>query len=96
MLAHQRNEDSLTRFTIMGERCSGTNYIEKLFLTNFNIEITWDYGWKHWVGFNDFKNDKLENETLFVCIIREPIGWIDSLYRHKHHIPKENYVNLTP
>lgn len=82
----------IKHFTIMGERCSGTNYIEKLFSTNIlNLDITWDYGWKHWFGFYDFQNNEVENETLFIGIIRDPIEWIDSLYRMKHSIPPENY-----
>lgn len=82
----------IKRFTIMGERCSGTNYIDKLFSTNIlNLDITWDYGWKHWLGFYDFQNNEVENETLFIGIIRDPIEWIDSLYRMKHHIPPENH-----
>lgn len=87
----QGSRDNIKRFTIMGERCSGTNYIETLFLNNFEIEIDWSFGWKHWFGFYDFKHDEYENETLFIGIIRDPIEWIDSLYRHKHHIPPENH-----
>jgi hypothetical protein len=86
----QTDKNIINRFTIMGERCSGTNYFENLFCENFNIELTWDYGWKHWFGFYDFKCDKLENETLFIGIIRDPIEWIDSLYKNLHHIPLVN------
>lgn len=78
-------------FTIMGERCSGTNYIEEMITLNFDINITWNYGWKHWFGFYNFKNDIVENQTLFVGIIRDPIEWIDSLFKHKIHIPLENH-----
>lgn len=85
------NVNKIKYFTIIGERCSGTNYIEQLFTSNFDTEITWNYGWKHWVGFCDFKNDIIENNTLFIGVIRDPIEWIDSLFRNKHHIPLENY-----
>lgn len=92
MITMKKNNSKIKRFTIMGERCSGTNYIQKLFLKNvFNADITWNYGWKHWFGFYDFKNDEYENETLFIGIIRDPIEWINSLYANKHHIPTENY-----
>ena len=46
----------VNKFTIYGERCSGTNYLEEIILHNFNINVTWDYGWKHFFGSYDFKN----------------------------------------
>ena len=79
----------IKNFTIMGERCSGTNYLENLVLENFNIEVTWKYGWKHFFGFYDFKKNEEEDETLFIGIVRHPIYWIDSFYREQHHIPNK-------
>lgn len=35
-----------SKFTIYGERCSGTNFLEEIMLANFDIVVTWDYGWK--------------------------------------------------
>lgn len=75
-----------TKFTIYGERCSGTNYLENLILDNFNIDITWNYGWKHFFGFYNFSNTEEENNTLFIGIIRNPITWIDSFFNNQHHI----------
>jgi hypothetical protein len=77
-------------FTIYGERCSGTNFLEETIKANFNIEITWKYGWKHFFGFYDFKQTEKENDTLFIGIIREPINWLYSFYMNPHHVPKEN------
>ena len=73
----------ITRFTIYGERCSGTNYLQELIELNFDVETTWDYGWKHFFGFNDLLNS---DDTLFICIVRNPIDWINSLYKNKHHL----------
>ena len=42
---------TIKNFTIFGERCSGTNYVQQLILKNFDTEITWKYGWKHFFGF---------------------------------------------
>ena len=81
---------------IYGERCSGTNYLEKLLDINFHVNIKWNYGWKHFFGFHDLSNS---DNTLFVCIIRNPIDWINSLYRTPHHIPhhllenKDSFLN---
>ena len=70
-------------YTIFGERCSGTNYLEDIMSKNFDIELTWKYGWKHFFGWNDLSNS---DDTLFICIVRNPIDWINSLYRDKHHV----------
>lgn len=76
----------IKNYTIMGERCSGTNYLEQLITENFNISITWKYGWKHFFGFYDFKGSEDEDETLFIGITRHPIEWIDSFFKIQHHI----------
>ena len=81
----------ITQFTIFGERCSGTNYIQNIMKMNFELDITWQYGWKHHFGFNDF-NDS--DNTLFICIVREPYSWMNSFYQCKHHLPPE--LAMTP
>ena len=74
----------MKKVTIYGERCSGTNYLEELLLLNFHVEIVWDYGWKHFFGFNDLTNS---DDILFIGIIRNLEDWLNSLYREKHHLP---------
>jgi hypothetical protein len=74
----------MKKVTIYGERCSGTNYLEELLLLNFNVEIVWDYGWKHFFGFNDLTNS---DDILFIGIIRNLEDWLNSLYRCPHHLP---------
>jgi len=78
------------KYTIYGERCSGTNYLENLINLNFNSEITWEFGWKHFFGFNDLNNS---DDTLFIAIVRDPYNWINSLYREQHHLPT-NFKNI--
>lgn len=77
----------IQNFTIYGERCSGTTYLEELIKENFEINYVTNYIWKHFFGNYDFKNDENENNTLFIGIIRHPIDWIDSFYNNQHHIP---------
>jgi hypothetical protein len=81
----------MKKVTIYGERCSGTNYLEELLLLNFDIEIVWDYGWKHYFGFNDLSNS---DDVLFIGIIRNLEDWINSLYRIPHHLPYDLTVNI--
>lgn len=88
----------MKKITIYGERCSGTNYLEELLLLNFDVEIVWSYGWKHFFGFSDLSNS---DDTLFIGIIRNLEDWINSLYRDKHHLPEhltktiDTYLNDT-
>jgi nicotinamide riboside kinase len=84
----------LKKYTIYGERTSGTTYLKNIIDKNFDIKLTWEYGWKHFFGFND---EKLKNsdDTLFICIIRDPFEWINSLFREKHHLPLKYKTNLT-
>ncbi len=81
-------------YTIYGERCSGTNYLENLINKNFDIQLTWSYGWKHFFGFNDelLKNS---DDTLFICIVKNPIDWINSFFRNKHHLPLRYKTELS-
>lgn len=67
-------------YTIFGERCSGTAYLEALMEKNFDTTVTWAYGWKHYFGFEDFSNS---DDTLFICIVRNLPDWINSFYRTK-------------
>jgi hypothetical protein len=80
----------ITKFTIYGERCSGTNYLEILIKMNFDIDITWEYGWKHFFGFRDLSNS---NDTLFVAIVRNPYDWINSFYENPYHLCDEVKIN---
>ena len=72
-------------FTILGERHSGTNFLQGTIEQNFDLSVTWDYGWKHWMGFNDEKI-KNANDTIFFCISRNIFDWCYSFYLKPHHV----------
>jgi len=72
------------KVTIYGERCSGTNYLEQLLLLNFDVEIIWDYGWKHFFGHSDLTNT---DDIVFIGIVRNLYDWINSFYKEKHQLP---------
>ena len=85
---------NLSNFTIYGERCSGTNYLESVILSNFDVNITWNYGWKHFFGFQDNLLSH-SDDTLFIFIVRDLHKWINSFYREKHHLPLQVINHLT-
>lgn len=86
----------IKKFSILGERCSGTNFLENAMIENFDIGLTWEYGYKHFFGFNQFIDS---DDVLFIGIIRDPYAWINSLYLQKYHLSMElrtsvfNYLN---
>jgi hypothetical protein len=98
-------------FTIMGERCSGTHFLQHAILKHFNL--TYVKGEKHFFGNKEFRSaltasgcslehltvherqmldfDKIDPNNLIVfCIVRDPVEWVDSFYKRKHHVPKPN------
>lgn len=85
------NNIMIKRFTIYGERCSGTNYLENIIKKNFDVEVTWDYGWKHFFGHSDLSNS---DDVLFICIVRNPFDWINSFYKIPSHLPMKMRQNI--
>lgn len=63
-------KNPIKKFTILGERCSGTNFLEQTILENFDVELTWEFGHKHFFGFHQFSHNNKENETLFIGIVK--------------------------
>jgi len=87
---------NITNFTILGERCSGTNFLEEAMVTNFNMSYNAVYGNKHFFCLNPYPTDKqLTNNTLFIGIIRNPIYWLNSFSKELYHIPDVNKKNLS-
>ena len=74
----------INEYKIYGERCTGTHYLKELMQTNFNITEANNLGSKHFFGVNPLTNT---DNILFICIVRNPIDWLNSLYKRKHHVP---------
>ena len=77
---------TIKNVTIFGERCTGTNYLHILIKMNFVTKITWKYGYKHWFrpceGCTSLKKS---DDTLFICIVRGIVPWMNSFFRTPHH-----------
>ena len=83
----------IKKFAILGERCSGTNFLEESISSNFNITHTIEHGNKHFFCFNKFDNVNTD-DTLFIGIIRNPIYWLNSFSKEMHHVPEINRKTL--
>lgn len=79
-------------FTILGERCSGTTFLEESMKNNFHLNYSSNFN-KHFFCFNTYDKEKTK-DTLFIGIIRNPIYWLNSFSRELHHIPEINRKNL--
>jgi hypothetical protein len=91
-------EYCLKYFTIFGERCSGTTFLENSILKNFDLEVTWKYGWKHMWNSPDFDPpfgyNSDDGETLFIGIVRNPVNWIDSFFIKPYHVPENKMSSI--
>ena len=67
---------------ICGERCSGTNYLQKLLEDNFDVEIVWELGWKHFP-----MRIPVPDDLYVICISRNVHDWVGSMLKHRHHVP---------
>lgn len=81
------------KFTIYGERHSGTNFLEQCIQDRFGLELTYFFGFKHFFGWTKpeiISYHKLSLHTLFIGIVRDPYDWIMSFYKIPYHVPKKN------
>lgn len=83
---------NISHFSILGERCSGTNYLEQLILHNFELTYTKKFGHKHFFGYNNFNQS---DNVLFIGIIRNPVYWINSFSKELYHVPEVNHNIIT-
>jgi hypothetical protein len=85
--------NQIKKFVILGERCSGTNFLEEVIKTNFDLDYTYEYGNKHFFCFNNYDKNKTD-DILFIGIIRNPIYWLNSFSKELYHIPEINRKSL--
>jgi hypothetical protein len=91
MIYQQKKPTPILNYTIFGERHSGTNLVKNLHNHYFDIKLTWEFGWKHWIGFTPKKTIVDSENTLFVCVVRNPYDWLMALYKNPYHMPVKNY-----
>jgi len=85
----------MRRYTILGERRSGTNFLEKLISDNFDLKLDWLGGWKHFFGYKRYEY-KLKNnqDVIYLCIVRNPIDFLMSFYNTKLMQSEERVKNI--
>lgn len=87
----------IDKFTIYGERHSGTNFLEQCIKDRFGLELTYFFGFKHFFGWTKpetISYHRLSLHTLFIGIVRDPYDWIMSFHNIPYHVPKKNRKSL--
>ena len=79
-------------FSILGERCSGTSYLQRLIEGNFDANSTDDYHYRHFFGFEQVKFPyKKAQCVLFVGVVRAPVAWLDCFYKYQWQLDQWQY-----
>jgi len=86
----------MMKYTILGERCSGTKFLENLVSINFEIDIQWEgIGWKHFFNFDGYESRIMSNsQLLYIGIVRNPIDYLISFYNNPHHQSVDRTVDM--
>lgn len=85
--SQHRCKDTIKNYTIIGERHSGTNWLENILSSRLSCDLTWDCGSKHFINPNPNKLAQ-SNNTLFVCITRNIYDWLGGFFRLPHHVDR--------
>lgn len=73
--------DKITRFQVLGERSSGTNYIKRLLGRNTSLIPTEALGWKH--GFPHAR--AIPADLLVIGVVRGADDWLRSMHTKPWH-----------
>ena len=71
---------------LIGERCSGTNFLQVLVSKHLPVKFVGPYGSKHFpTWFNLTHQWKRDSNIIFLVIFRNPYDWLRSFYKTPHH-----------
>ncbi|MDU8911302.1 hypothetical protein [Aestuariicoccus sp. MJ-SS9] len=72
-----------TRYQVMGERSSGTNFVKRLLGRNTSLRPCEDLGWKH--GFAQMT--AIPEDMAVICVVRHAAPWALSMHAKPWHCP---------
>lgn len=78
----------ITHVCILGERVSGTTYLQSLITSNTNLKICTSFGHKHFYQNTDLIKTNSNSHILFLFITRDVIEWLQSLMFNSFHTHK--------
>lgn len=71
----------ITRFQVLGERSSGTNFVKRLLGRNSSLTPSEALGWKH--GFTHMT--AVPSDMAVICVIRSADTWATSMFAKPWH-----------
>ena len=83
--ARIRPDAQITRFQVLGERSSGTNYASRLIGKNTSLDPDTPLGWKH--GFPDYRD--MPADLLIIAMVRHAGAWSRSMHKRPWHTRAE-------
>lgn len=82
---HRRHEGPVSLLQVVGERGSGTNFVERILTENTPLAPDPAQGWKH--GF--VQVPAIAPQALVVAVFRAPLPWLRSLHARPWHATPE-------
>jgi hypothetical protein len=73
---------TIKKFTVIGERCTGTNLAKALIERNLGLEYV-ELCAKHYFQPTAFEN-KCLNDLLVIATVRDPFQWVAAMWVNKH------------
>ncbi|WP_415920334.1 hypothetical protein [Tateyamaria sp. SN6-1] len=83
--ATRAGETPVTRFQVLGERSSGTNFVKRLIGRNTPLTPTEGLGWKH--GFPHMM--AVPRDMAVICVVRRADSWARSMFDKPWHTTPE-------
>ncbi|MFY0680527.1 MAG: hypothetical protein JXR13_08155 [Thalassovita sp.] len=74
-----------TRFQVIGERSSGTNYVKRLLGRNTTLQPTEALGWKH--GYPQMM--AIPADLVVILSVRDAVSWVRSMHAKPWHTPPQ-------
>lgn len=81
----RRTGTAPTRFQVLGERSSGTNFVKRLVGRNTDLQPTEALGWKH--GFA--QSMAVPADLAVICVVRNAADWALSMHAKPWHAVPE-------
>ena len=81
---HLAHSTPLSYYQVIGERNSGTNFINWLVEHNTSLTPCDEFGWKHGWG----QSLGLPKNMVLIVIVRHPLSWVKSMYHKPYHTVK--------
>ena len=83
--ATRAGDQSITRYQVLGERSSGTNFVKRLLGRNTPLKPTEALGWKH--GFPHMM--AVPRDMAVICVVRRADAWARSMFDKPWHTTPE-------